>query len=262
MWRRPPAWKSASARQARVWGSSQPGERYAPSVEALREHLRQQLPDYMVPRAFVRLEQLPLTANGKVDRQGLPAPGGEAYGQMQYEAPQGEIEAALAQIWQELLRVERVGREDNFFAARRSLAVGRAVVSRVEQVLGRELSVRALFEQPTIRQLAAHLEWPRARHSCSRSSAADRPAMLPLSWSQQRLWFIDQLEGGSAAYHVAGRLGCMGCWIGALRAGAGYGLWSATRCCARLRLEQGRRCRGSGPRASSRCKSRICVRER
>ncbi|MER8951102.1 phosphopantetheine-binding protein, partial [Mesorhizobium sp. M0809] len=81
----------------------------------LRTYLSARLPDYMVPSAFVQLAALPLTANGKLDRKGLPAPDDDAYARAAYEAPQGEIETTLAQIWAELLRVERVGRHDNFF---------------------------------------------------------------------------------------------------------------------------------------------------
>ncbi|HEY6926421.1 MAG TPA: amino acid adenylation domain-containing protein, partial [Steroidobacteraceae bacterium] len=188
----------------------QEGVQGAPGVEQLREHLREQLPEYMIPSAFVRLEQLPLTANGKVDRRSLPAPGAEAYGPMEYEPPQGEIETALAQIWQELLKVERVGRADNFFALGGHSLLAVQVVSRVGQVLGRELSVRAVFEQSTIQALAAHLQaaagWrlePIGRADRVAQGSSGVPA-LPLSWSQERLWFIDQLEGGNAAYHIAG----------------------------------------------------------
>jgi len=84
-------------------------------VEDLRRHLRAVLPEYMVPGAYVVLDSLPLTSNGKVDRKALPAPELEAYGVKEYEPPQGEIEEILAGIWQELLQVERVGRQDNFF---------------------------------------------------------------------------------------------------------------------------------------------------
>ena len=83
--------------------------------EELRAHLKAALPEYMVPSAFVVLEALPLTPNGKLDRRALPAPELSAYASRQYEAPQGEVEEILAGIWQELLRVERVGRQDNFF---------------------------------------------------------------------------------------------------------------------------------------------------
>ncbi|MFD1029829.1 phosphopantetheine-binding protein, partial [Paraburkholderia sabiae] len=82
----------------------------------LQAHLSARLPDYMVPSAFVRLAALPLTVNGKLDRKALPAPDDEAYAHRAYEAPQGEVEITLAQIWAELLGVERVGRHDHFFA--------------------------------------------------------------------------------------------------------------------------------------------------
>ncbi|MFA1627851.1 phosphopantetheine-binding protein, partial [Rhizobium mongolense] len=82
---------------------------------SLRAHLGGLLPDYMVPSAFVRLDALPLTVNGKLDRKALPAPEDDAYARRAYEAPRGEIETALAEIWAELLGVERVGRHDNFF---------------------------------------------------------------------------------------------------------------------------------------------------
>src|SRR6185312_10991983 len=85
------------------------------SVEVLRTHLKPVLPDYMLPSAFVMLERLPLTTNGKLDRRALPAPELGAYGSREYAAPQGEIEGILAGIWQSLLRVERVGRNNNFF---------------------------------------------------------------------------------------------------------------------------------------------------
>ena len=87
--------------------------------------------------------QLPLTPNGKVDRQRLPAPGAEAYEQVEYEAPQGEIEGGLAQIWQQLLRVERVGRQDNFFKLGGHSLLALQVVSRVGEVLGREITCMA-----------------------------------------------------------------------------------------------------------------------
>src|SRR5262249_20258556 len=84
-------------------------------AEGLRADLAGKLPEYMIPAAYVRLERMPLTANGKVDRKALPAPDAEAYVSRGYEAPQGEAETLLAEIWAEVLKVERVGRRDNFF---------------------------------------------------------------------------------------------------------------------------------------------------
>ncbi|HYR11609.1 MAG TPA: AMP-binding protein, partial [Longimicrobium sp.] len=124
-------------------------------VEAgvLREHLRRELPEYMVPAAFVPLERLPLTANGKLDRKALPAPEGDAFARRGYEAPVGEVEQALSEIWSELLGVERVGRWDNFFElGGHSLLI----VKLIERMRRRDLhvEVRTLFTKPAIADLA------------------------------------------------------------------------------------------------------------
>jgi acyl-coenzyme A synthetase/AMP-(fatty) acid ligase/acyl carrier protein len=124
----------------------------------LREHLHRELPEYMVPAAFVSLERLPLTPNGKLDRKALPAPEGDAYARRSYEAPLGEAEAALAGIWAEVLGVERVGRWDHFFELGGHSLLATRVVSRVREVFGVELPLRALFETPTVAGLAPQVE--------------------------------------------------------------------------------------------------------
>ncbi|MBW3656663.1 MAG: amino acid adenylation domain-containing protein, partial [Gemmatimonadetes bacterium] len=106
------------------------------AADALRVSLAERLPEHMVPAAYVRLEALPLTPNGKVDRKALPAPEGDAYARRGYEAPVGETEGALAEIWSELLGVERVGRCDNFFALGGHSLLAVRVISRMRQVLG------------------------------------------------------------------------------------------------------------------------------
>jgi amino acid adenylation domain-containing protein len=126
-------------------------------VEGLRSYLMAKLPEYMVPAAYVRLERLPLTANGKVDRQGLPAPAGAAYGQRRYEAPVGETEAVVASIWAEVLKVERVGRHDNFFELGGHSLLATSVVNRIRAALGKEFSVRTLFEASTVSEIAERL---------------------------------------------------------------------------------------------------------
>jgi amino acid adenylation domain-containing protein len=126
----------------------------APSVEALRAHLKAVLPGYMVPSAFVMLKCFPLTPNGKLDRSALPAPELGAYGSRQYEAPQGEMEEILAQIWKELLRVERVGRHDNFFELGGHSLLATRLISRVRELLRVELPLRALFDAQTMKQLS------------------------------------------------------------------------------------------------------------
>jgi len=128
------------------------------NVEALRAHLISLLPEYMAPAAYVLLEKLPLTANGKLDRKALPAPDAGAYVTRGYEAPVGPIETKMAAIWAEVLKVKRIGRYDNFFAlGGHSLLVTR-VVSCVRSCLGVELSMRTVFEAPYVAELAKIIE--------------------------------------------------------------------------------------------------------
>lgn len=124
------------------------------SAEGLRVHLSARLPEHMVPAAYVRLESLPLTTNGKLDRKALPPPDADAYGVSGYEPPAGEIEDTLAKIWAEMLKVERVGRHDNFFAlGGHSLLAGR-LLSQIHQMTGRQIPLSALFRGATVESLA------------------------------------------------------------------------------------------------------------
>jgi acyl carrier protein len=125
--------------------------------EALRSSLSAALPEYMVPAAYVRLDALPLTPTGKVDRKALPAPEGDAYAARGYEAPVGETEEALAEIWAEVLRVERVGRHDHFFELGGHSLLAVRVISRVRQVLDAEVGIADLFEKPVLSTLAQHV---------------------------------------------------------------------------------------------------------
>ncbi|WP_432778859.1 amino acid adenylation domain-containing protein [Burkholderia gladioli pv. alliicola] len=123
-------------------------------VRDLREHLAARLPEYMVPAAFVVLDALPLTPNGKVDRRALPEPDDEAFAQAQYEAPQGDTEQTIAALWAELLGVERVGRHDNFFALGGHSLLATRMLARLRESFGHDVSIRTLFEAPTVSQLA------------------------------------------------------------------------------------------------------------
>ena len=129
----------------------------APALEALREQLKGSLPEHMLPAAFVVLDSLPLTASGKLDRRALPAPAGNGLGRREYEPPQGEIEAALGSIWQEVLQVERVGRHDNFFGLGGQSLLAVRVLSRIQTKLSVEVSLSMLFECPILSGLAARL---------------------------------------------------------------------------------------------------------
>ncbi|WP_053133416.1 non-ribosomal peptide synthetase [Pseudomonas sp. MIACH] len=123
-------------------------------IEALRAHLHGQLPDYMVPSAYVWLELLPLTANGKLDRKGLPVPDASALLSRGYEAPEGEVETRLAQIWQDLLKLERVGRHDHFFELGGHSLLAVSLIERMRQA-GLSADVRVLFNRPSLAALAA-----------------------------------------------------------------------------------------------------------
>jgi acyl carrier protein len=132
----------------------------ATTVDAieLRNHLKRSLPDYMVPSAFVVLEALPLSPNGKIDRKALPAPEADAVVRGEYMAPRTPVEEVLAAIWAEVLRLDRVGVEDNFFELGGHSLLAMRVVARIRDVLAVELPLRALFEAPTVGELAQRVE--------------------------------------------------------------------------------------------------------
>ncbi|HEY0372188.1 MAG TPA: amino acid adenylation domain-containing protein, partial [Thermoanaerobaculia bacterium] len=179
-------------------------------LSALRETLSAQLPEYMVPAAFVQLESLPLTTNGKLDRKALPAPDALSLAAREYEAPQSGLEQTLATLWQSLLRVERVGRNDNFFELGGHSLLAVQLVSRLRSALDVEVPLRTLFAAPV---LSAQAEAVRAAGASTmgRILPADRNEPLPLSLAQQRLWFLDQLDkSASAAYHMPSALRLIG----------------------------------------------------
>src|SRR5262249_41153010 len=138
----------------------------------------------------------------------LRDPGGQAYVKRNYEPPVGEIEIELAQIWAEVLKLDRVGRLDNFFELGGHSLIATRLASRVRAKLGIELPIRTLFEAPTVAGLALRLrEAAEGRPPLAR---AQRPAQLPLSYAQQRLWFIDRLQGSSTEYNMAQALRLQG----------------------------------------------------
>ncbi|WP_190285780.1 non-ribosomal peptide synthetase [Montanilutibacter psychrotolerans] len=174
----------------------------SPNAHALREALAQTLPDYMVPAAYMVLEALPLTGNGKIDRRALPAPGGSASTQRDYVAPQGPLETALAGIWSEILQVERVGRYASFFElGGQSLLVVR-MISRVRQTLGLNLALSSVFAHPVLHDFASVASQTQTEALPALVPVA-RPDDMPLSFAQQRLWLAAQFgEDASAAYHM------------------------------------------------------------
>jgi acyl-coenzyme A synthetase/AMP-(fatty) acid ligase len=136
-----------------------PAEASVPSTEALRAHLRERLPDYMRPGAYVLLEHLPLTANGKIDRKALPVPeyGSDRAGDT-YVPPRNSLEEVVTEVWQDVLKVERVGVHDNFFELGGHSLLATQVLARLAKLLKVELPLRGLFEAPTIAELASDLD--------------------------------------------------------------------------------------------------------
>ncbi|HYH79590.1 MAG TPA: amino acid adenylation domain-containing protein, partial [Longimicrobium sp.] len=175
-----------------------------PPAEALRDALKRDLPGYMVPAAFVAIDRIPLTANGKLDRKALPEPGdaGEARVTSHVE-PRTPVEAALAEIWAQVLRRDRVGVTDDFFALGGHSLLATRAVTRISQALSVQLSVAALFDAPTIAQLAVKVEAARAVEQPAPAPLvrAEAEGATPLSFAQERLWFLDRLQPGSAFYN-------------------------------------------------------------
>jgi len=178
------------------------------SSTALREYLRDTLPDYMVPSAFVTLERLPLTRNGKVDRSALPAP--EAIDKLDTElvAPRTAVEATLADIWIELLKLGRLSVHDNFFEVGGHSLLAMQLISRIRDALAVELPLRTLFDAPTVAGLAAAVEAtkPIAGQPVPALTRLRRDRWLPLSFAQERLWLFDQLQPRSTAYNIPGAI--------------------------------------------------------
>ena len=175
-------------------------------VAALRAHLKQNLPDHMVPSAFVALDRLPLTPSGKLDRKALPAPAAQQRAAMAaYVAPRTPGEEVLAGIWCELLALDRVGIDDNFFELGGHSLLAMRVTARLREAFAIELPLRAVFEAPTVAELAAQVEDLRRAGSGTvlpPLRASVRPAELSLSFAQERLWLLEQLEGLGTAYNI------------------------------------------------------------
>ena len=171
-----------------------PAAKQSVYASVLRQELAQKLPEHMMPAAIVVLEQFPLTPNGKLDRKALPAP--EYLSHAGYRAPRTPQEEILCAIFAEVLGLERVGLDDNFFELGGHSLLATRLVSRIRATLGVEVAIRRLFESPTVGALGPRLrEAGSVRAPLSRQQ---RPQDLPLSYAQQRLWFLDRLQGGES----------------------------------------------------------------
>ncbi|MFF3445283.1 amino acid adenylation domain-containing protein [Streptosporangium sp. NPDC002721] len=165
----------------------------------LRSHAARSLPDAMVPSAVVLLDALPLTPNGKLDRDALPAP---VYASSaSSRQPRTDWERTLCALFADVLGVDAVGIDDSFFELGGHSLTAARLVNRVRSTLDVELPVRALFETPTVAELAERLEAD-ARPARARLIQADRPPVIPLSFAQRRLWFLNRLDGGTGVYHM------------------------------------------------------------
>ncbi len=177
------------------------------TIAELRSHLQERAPEYMVPSAFVMLESLPLTANGKVDRKSLPVPEGGSGDAKRYERPRNGVEEILTGIFERVLKVDRAGVYDNFFELGGHSLMATQLVSRVRELFKVEMPLRDLFERPTVAGLAQKLEEEQRSGkvlTVPPLRRVDREGDIPLSYAQERLWFIGQLQPGNTGYNMPG----------------------------------------------------------
>ncbi|REG14198.1 phosphopantetheine binding protein, partial [Archangium gephyra] len=186
-----------------AYAVAKPG--YELEAGELRGWVKETLPEYMVPSAVVELKALPLTPNGKVDRKALPAPELSEAREEDFTAPSTPVEEKLASIFEEVLGLERVGARGDFFELGGHSLLATQLVSRVRETFGLELPLRDVFEAPTVEALARRVESESGGEAGAQApplKRVPRDGALPLSFAQQRLWFLDQLEPGSAFYNV------------------------------------------------------------
>jgi amino acid adenylation domain-containing protein len=182
----------------------QPGA--LPAPKDLRGFLKAELPEYMVPAAFVLLESFPLTPNDKIDRKALPAPDPAQFMESRdVVAPRTPTEELLASIWASTLGLPQIGIHDHFFELGGHSLLATQVLSRIRETLRVELSLHSFFAAPTVADLAALVESAgrMSQGALTTIPRAERPDDLPLSFAQRRLWFLDQLEPNSPAYNIA-----------------------------------------------------------
>ncbi|CBL45095.1 Non-ribosomal peptide synthetase modules and related proteins [gamma proteobacterium HdN1] len=174
-------------------------------VPDIRLRIRERLPEYMMPSAFVLLDAFPLTPNGKVDRAALPAPALDELYAGEYIAPRNDTEARMARIWASLLGLEKVGVKSNFFELGGHSLLATQCVARIRDEFGIEVPVKALFTSPTIEDLCHALEAGERVNELTPPPVQRiaRDGDLPLSFAQQRLWFLNQLETGSSDFNIS-----------------------------------------------------------
>ncbi|MEH2057529.1 MAG: amino acid adenylation domain-containing protein [Nostoc sp.] len=176
------------------------------NVGNLRHFLKQKLPDYMIPSRFVQLSALPLTANGKVDRQALPAPVQTLNANQKFVAPRTPIEERVAEIWSNVLGLKNIGVHDNFLALGGHSLLAFQILCRIRDIFQVELTMRHFFEAPTISEIAdSIIQAQQEDRGCSvvPIQSIGRDGDLPLSFGQERLWFLNELVPNHAFYNVS-----------------------------------------------------------
>ncbi|MGB7604680.1 MAG: condensation domain-containing protein, partial [Lutisporaceae bacterium] len=167
----------------------------------LREHLSKNLPDYMIPAYFIQLDKLPLTENGKVDRKALPEVDGSINTDIEYEAPRNEIEEKLAEIWSEVLGIEKIGINDNFFELGGHSLKATNVIAKIHKELNVELPLREMFKTPTIKGLANYVKNTK-QSIYSKIEPIEEKEYYPLSSAQKRMYVLQQFEKDSTSYNM------------------------------------------------------------
>ena len=168
-------------------------------ISAVRQQISARLPEYMVPTQIVVLDEFPLTSSGKIDRKALPAP---VFAATSFRAPQTPTEKIVADVFAEVLGLERVGLDDDFFALGGDSLIATRVSARLQLALGREVPVRYLFDASTVGGLAEYLHRHRGGPARPPLRVMARPELVPLSFAQSRLWFLNRFEGGVATYNI------------------------------------------------------------
>jgi len=177
-------------------------------VAELREYLSKELPDYMIPSYFMQLEAMPFTPNGKIDRKALPEPGGKIDSGVEYEAPRNEVEVKLVKIWEEVLKVEKIGANDNFFELGGHSLRATSVAAKIHKELNAEVSLREIFKTPTIRGLSEYIKGLEKNIYAS-IQPIEEPEVYPAGYyqassAQKRLYALQQFEENNTSYNMTG----------------------------------------------------------
>jgi len=171
-------------------------------VSRLKTSLKKSLPEYMIPSDFIFMSAIPLNTSGKTDRNALPKPTESIRNVGTYEAPETEAQHKLTRIWQYILTRDKVGIGDNFFDLGGHSLLAIRVISRIRETFEIKLTLQEFFKYPTCRDLAEYLDKQQQTNPVLSISPVARSKLMPLSFAQQRLWFLDQLEGPNSTYNM------------------------------------------------------------